>query len=254
MVQELPLSNVSIVVTRPSRQSKPFCDNLREQGANPIALPCIEIQPLSHNLSIDSGKIDLAIFISPNAVEYGYSALSDLGEKAASCQIAAVGPATTEALYHHGVEHVLFSRTSTDSEGLLEIPELQALDGKSVLIIKGVGGRSYLRDCLIQRGANLYSADVYKRAVPKQETAAILETKIDLILFTSSEIVENFLVITPKDLQKSLLSCQTIVGHPRIAEKVSSLGFKKLPIIATSPADREMLAAIKLWAQKNGEK
>ena len=254
MVQSLLLSHVSIVVTRPKRQSDPFCDKLRELGATPIAFPCIEIQPLTPPDNIGMQTLDFAIFTSPNAVEYGFHHFSKLGELAKSSKIAAVGPATAEALLSRGIENVLCSPTTADSEGLLEIPEFQALQGKSLLIIKGVAGRRYLRDCLEQRGANLTSVDVYERILPNHVEIACLGAKIDLILFTSSEIVENFLAITPKDLQKSLLNCQTIVGHPRIAEKVSSLGFKKLPIIATSPADREMLATIKLWAQKNGEK
>ena len=253
MTQDLLLSNTSIVVTRPSHQSGPFCDKLRELGAEPIAFPCIEIEEHSDPISFSPNEIDLVIFVSPNAVEYGYRALPDLPMMAQSCQFFAVGPATTESLHLHGVEHVLSPTTTPDSEGLLAIEELKELQGKSVLVIKGVGGRPYLKDCLIQRGANLYSIDVYKRALPKEVVSGHLEARIDLILFTSSEIVENFLAITPKELQESLLHCQTIVGHPRIAEKVSSLGFEKLPIIATSPADRDMLATIKIWAQKNGE-
>ena len=250
MTQDLLLSNTSIVVTRPRHQSGPFCDKLRELGANPIAVPCIEIEEHSEQISFNPDEIDLVIFVSPNAVEYGYRVLPNLSKMAESCQFSAIGPTTTEALHLHGVEHVLSSKTTPDSEGLLALPEFKSLHGKSVLIFKGVGGRTYLRDSLIQRGAKLYSLDEYKRSIPKKVAPGSLEARIDLILFTSSEIVENFLAITPKELQKSLLHCQTIVGHPRIAEKVSSLGFEKLPIMATSPADRDMLATIKLWAQR----
>ncbi len=254
MDQSLPLSNVSIVVTRPRRQSEPFCKKLRQLGASPISIPCIEVTSLSHQCDIDTNSFDFAIFISPNAVEFGYKSFLDLGEITEFCKIAAVGPSTAEALLNCGVENVLCSSTAADSEGLLEIPELQTLSGKSIKIIKGVGGRHYLKDTLVERGANVTSIDVYERKLPRSVPASAFRSKIDLILFTSSEIVENFLAITPLDLQKSLLNCQIIVGHPRIAEKVTSLGFKKLPIIAASPADREMLATIKLWAQKNGEK
>ena len=254
MAQNLPLSNISIVVTRPSRQSDSFCQKLHQLGASPIAFPCIDIIPIENQTQIDTSDLDFVIFVSPNAVVHGLNLIPDPGELSTYCKFAAVGPSTAESLINRGVDHVLCSTSTTDSEGLLDLPEFQSLEGKSVLIIKGSGGRTLLKNTLIKRGAKMLTVDTYERALPKVVDTDNLRTKIDLILFTSSEIAENFLAITPKDLQKSLLNCQVIAGHQRIAEKVSTLGFEKLPIIAASPADREMLATIKLWAQKNGEK
>jgi len=48
-----------------------------------------------------------------------------------------------------------------------------------------------------------------------------------------------------------LLDCQTIVRHLEISEKVSSLGFKKAPIIAASPTDGDMYQAILTWLVKS---
>lgn len=254
MEQKLPLSKTSIVVTRPKQQNKHICSDLASLGANAIAFPCIEIKPLSDfdKLVVDTqlSHCELIIFISTNAVQFGFEALPDLAKKIpASCQFAAVGASTAQALHNHGIQQVLTPLDNFDSEALLKLPELQNVKQKSVLIIKGQGGRALLHAMLENKGANTHSVDVYQRTLPKSVNLDALNAKIDLLLFTSSEAVKNFLVLTPESLQSILLDCQTIVGHTRIAEKVTALGFKKLPIVAATPSDTDMLAAINLWAQ-----
>ena len=252
MEDELALNNVSIVVTRPVKQNKALCSQLLALGATPIAFPCIEINPIENvqsEFSKLSGQLGMAIFISTNAVEFGLKALPELKKLLSqNCQIAAVGASTGQALREHGIDKVITPSTTPDSEELLKMAELQAVKQQSVLIVKGVGGRTLLQRTLENRGAQVYSMDVYERTLPKSVNIDLLSSKIDLILFTSNECVDNFLALTPKSLQKSLLSCHTIVGHPRIAEKVTSLGFENLPIIAATPSDTEMLAAIQKWA------
>ena len=254
MEQNLLLSNVSIVVTRPAKQNKAMCFKIEQLGASPISFPCIEIIPQDCAIS-PSNPINLAIFISPNAVEYGLPLFQALDKNlTANCQFVAVGTTTAQALNAQGLENVLSPKNSPDSESLLKLPELVDIENKSVLIIKGTGGRTLIKETLINRGASVHILDAYERAIPRTVDIHELNSKIDLILFTSNESAQNFLALIPDFLQKSLLNCQTIVGHPRIAEKVTSLGFKNLPIIATSPSDRDMLSAVKKWAHKNGEK
>ena len=258
MEQNLPLSNTSIVVTRPSLQCKNICNQLSSLGATPIPFPCIEINPTS-NLDISGidsalSNCELIIFISTNAVQFGFKIRPNLlKEVPALCQFAAIGASTAQALYEHGISHVVSPSDGFDSEQLLKLPELQNLKQKSVLIIKGKDGRNVLRQSLENSGAKVHSIDVYQRSLPKSVNLDAINTKIDLLLFTSSETANNFLELTPESLQNTLLSCQTVVGHKRIAEKVTSLGFKKLPIIAATPSDTDMLAAINLWAQNRSQ-
>ncbi|MDW3095836.1 MAG: uroporphyrinogen-III synthase [Gammaproteobacteria bacterium] len=253
MEQNLPLSKTSIVVTRPSLQNKNICTQLSSMGAIPIAFPCIEISPI---LNIDTSNFDkvlpncdLVIFISTNAVHYGLKTMPNLFKQVPeSCQFAAVGASTAQALSEYGVKRILCPSDKFDSEQLLKLPELEKLNKKSVLIVKGKDGQKSLHHSLESRGANVLSVDVYQRTLPKSVNLDAINTKIDLLLFTSSETANNFLELAPNSLKNTLLACQTLVGHKRIAEKVTSLGFKKLPIIAATPSDTDMLAAINLWA------
>ena len=253
MQQKSLLHNSSIVVTRPIRQSHHICQQLAELGARPIQFPCIEIQP---NLDVDSTNLErlvkhseVVIFISSNAVNYAFTAIPNFREIVSEKHtMVAVGSATAQTLRQHGMQQILTPDDNSDSEGILELKALQHVKQKMILIIKGMGGRELLFDTLQERGADVHNIELYQRILPKDVDVAPLTEKIDLILFTSSEAVNNFLTLVSNSLQESLLACQTMVGHPKIAEKVSSLGFKKLPIIAATPADADMLTAIIEWA------
>lgn len=242
MQQTLPLENISIVVTRPAHQNHAICQKLNQLGANTIAFPCIEILP---NPSIDPTLIQQQvtqcqglIFTSSNAVMQAFALIPSLKKFInRDCLIYAVGSATASALNQCGIEQVQTPNNVFDSEALLTIPALQEVKQKMMLIIKGIGGRELLYDTLRARGAQVQNIEIYQRSMPKLVDIKPLNSKIDLILFTSSETVNNFLALTSNSLQESLLRCQTVVGHPRIAEKVTALGFKKLPIIAATPSD-----------------
>ena len=256
MDQKLVLQNTSIVVTRPSQQNHNICNQLKKFGATPIAFPCIEICP---NPAADLAKIKqtiqrshMLIFISNNAVNFAFKLFPTLiKELPQDCIIAAVGSSTARVLQRYGVKKVLTPEHSPDSEQLLKHVDLQQVKQKVILIIKGIGGRELLYETLHNRGADVHNIELYERTLPELVDITPLNNKIDLILFTSNETVKNFLELTSGSLQESLLTCQTIVGHQRIAEKVSSLGFKKLPIIAATPSDADMLAAVLQWRRDN---
>lgn len=254
MNQSLPLLNTSVVVTRPAKQNFVTRQQLEKLGATAIAFPCIEILP---NTQVDLKQLkqqlsenQILIFISSNAVNQIFLLVPEFNEIVSDdCVICAVGSSTADTLRQYGIKQVLFPNQTSDSEGLLKLPELQQIEQKLILIIKGMGGRELLYESLSRRGALVQNAEIYQRSLPKLTDIAPLTKKIDLILFTSSETVNNFLTLSPDSLQQSLLNCQTVVGHDRIAEKVTTLGFKKLPIIAATPSDTDMLNAVQQWAK-----
>lgn len=256
MPRRLPLQNLSVVITRPAHSSHNICQHLADAGASPIAFPCLEIRSNPDaDLNLYAQQLErsnILVFTSKNAVNHAFHNFSNLTEICAQKPfVLAVGEATASALNRHGVEQVITPKHSTDSEALLKLEALQQVRENMIIIIKGVGGRELLYDTLMARGAIVHKMEIYQRDLPSRVDLTPLRNKIDLILFTSSESVDNFLTLTTNCLQQSLLACQTIVGHPRIAGKVSSLGFKKMPIIAVTPSDTDMLAAIHLWASEH---
>lgn len=247
----MKLSELSVVITRPQAQSRSLKQKLDALGCHTISCPCIQIKALSPQrvrsaLTQPLSSYDLICFTSPNSVTHGLTALPELEQLPASTQLAAVGKTTAHALRAQGLHNITVPEVKNDSEGLLAILAQQPLAGMTGLIIKGMGGRELLRIALQQRHCTVTTLDVYQRLLP--EHPVLLPDHIDVIMFTSSESAENFITLSATSDQQHLLNCQTLVGHPRIGQKVASLGFKKLPIIAASPADQDMLTALQHWA------
>ncbi|MCA9016958.1 MAG: uroporphyrinogen-III synthase, partial [Planctomycetaceae bacterium] len=194
-------------------------------------------------------SIDLVIFVSKNAVRFGTHWLNSLPLNS-DCVIAAVGPATQQALYQHGYSRVATGEAPYDSEALLASPIFNHVRSKTVLIVKGQGGRTYLADQLVARGAIVYTLDTYQRVLPEFEQG-VLEAcgQLNFVMFTSSESASNLLALLPPEYHDAMFQTVPIVGHPRIAETVARLGFKKKPIIAADPGDDAMFRAFKETVQ-----
>ena len=241
------------MVTRPIAQSAPLVQQLNELGATPLVFPCIEVAAVdSANqlaaLPVDLDQIDLFIFVSSNAVQYAFAQIPHLHQSVAlNKAFATIGRATAQSLHDLGVAQVIVPDQGFDSESLLALPVMSSMQNKNIVIVKGVGGRTKLSDTLRSRGANVHSLDVYQRQIPAKVNLDVLQTGPDVILFSSSESVENMLKIIPTHQHRCVLHSQTITGHARIAAKVTSLGFEKLPIIAANPSDQAMLTALKGW-------
>ncbi len=242
--------DLNVVFTRPRHQNPVLAEKCRLLGIRSHCFPCIDIAPINsqsvhRQLKHTLDHYDYICFTSPNAVTHGLISLPQLKHLPAHTRIAAVGESSARALRTQGFSTIITPTTSTDTEGLLAALEPYPLADKKVLIIKGVGGRELLKQALQNRHCVVNTCDVYQRVLPTDNSP--LPEQIDAILFTSSESAENFVQLNHLSENAELLDCQTIVGHPKISEKVSSLGFKKTPIIAASPTDGDMYQAILTW-------
>ena len=87
----------------------------------------------------------LLIFVSANAVRYAFPLLPE--QLPLDIDIAAVGSATARALSAVGLDPTLVPERM-DSEGLLALPTLHDVTGRSVVILRGNGGRELLFETL----------------------------------------------------------------------------------------------------------
>jgi uroporphyrinogen III methyltransferase / synthase len=110
-----PLEGRTIVVTRAAAQARSFVDLLRADGARVIKAPSIAIEPptswelLDATLN-DLGRYTWVVFTSVNGVAMVDRRLRERGQSwraLAAKQIAAIGPATAEALAEHGARSAL---------------------------------------------------------------------------------------------------------------------------------------------------
>lgn len=124
-----------VVITRPAGTASALARKVRALGGVPLRLPGMGLRAAPDadavRASMRAALADeLMVFTSPAAVRHA-AALLPL--RTAAC-VLAVGQGTAQALRRHGVAAPLAPRRQ-DSEGLLELPQLQSLRGRRVALI-----------------------------------------------------------------------------------------------------------------------
>lgn len=253
-MKDAPLAGLGILVTRPAHQSEHLAHLIREAGGNPILFPALEIvdmpdlQPL--NALIDRlEQFDLAIFISPNAVNKAMNLIRARRYLPSNLKIAAIGKGSAKVLAQYGVKDVITPQQRFDSEALLEMPELQTVAGKRIVIFRGDGGRELLGDELDRRGARHEYAECYRRQKPEADNGKLLylwaRNELHAITVTSSEVLHNLFDLVGKLGQQWLKKTPVFVPHERIAEAAREMGLQQ--VVVTEAGDEAMVAGLVAW-------
>jgi uroporphyrinogen-III synthase len=256
------LAGINILVTRPQHQAAGLSEKIRAEGGNPVLFPVLEIrdiedrQPLL-NLIDRLHEFHLAVFVSPNAVN---KAMGSIAAKRApqplppALKIAAVGQGTVKALKAFGAESVIAPTARFDSEALLDMAELQQVEGKRVVIFRGEGGRELLGETLKKRGAILEYVPCYRRAKPDADIAQSLKSwekmKIGGITITSSEGLRNLFEILGESGKGWLTATPLFAPHRRIAETARKLGVAH--VILTEMGDEGLLQGLLDYFRSHG--
>jgi uroporphyrinogen-III synthase len=247
------LAGRGIVVTRPAHQAAHFADLIRRAGGRAILFPVIAIadiddaQPLFALLDrLDD--FDLAIFVSPNAVDKAMTLLQAQRVVPLRLAYAAVGRGSVRALKKFGVTDVA-APARFDSEALLAMPELQNVAGKRVVIFRGAGGRELLGDVLVERGALVEYAECYRRVRPAADMAPLIAAwerdEIHAVTVTSSEGLHNFCALAGARGRPWLQKTPLFVPHPRIADAARKLEFSV--VVQTAQGDDGLLQGLRQW-------
>ena len=240
-----PLQGRRILVTRPAAQAGKLAQLIVEKGGEPLLFPLLQISPADDPEPLQQviGRLEdyaMAVFISPNAVDYSVPLILFRRAWPPCLQAAAIGPSTVAQLVAAGVGSVVAPEHRFDSEALLELPELQALRvaGKKVLILRGNGGRELLAETLIERGAQVDAVTCYKRLVPTDGTllmSLLRGNGLDALTISSTEGLRNLLHFDDQEVHEKLFSTPVFVPHQRIADAALNLGFRQVTL--TGPAD-----------------
>jgi uroporphyrinogen-III synthase len=232
MKPQAALRGLRIVVTRPARQAALLAQLIESHGAQVILFPVIDIRDVEDtsvlNAVIDRlDSYDLAIFVSPNAVDKGFEAIRARRTVPPALRFAAIGRGSAGALRKLGVGGVMAPDAGADSESLLRVPELNEIGGQRIVIFRGVGGRELLRDTLEARGAHVDYAECYHRVKPGADMSPIRHAlaggDIDALVFTSSEGLRNFCELLGAAETDTLARVPIFVPHPRIGETAREL-------------------------------
>jgi uroporphyrinogen III methyltransferase/synthase len=202
-----PLSGKRIVVTRTRKQAGALTEQLRDLGADVIELPTIRIEPPTDlrafaELVQDAHGYDWIVFTSPNGVNAFFELfykLYDDAREIGGAKIAAIGPATAQRLKHFHL-HVDLQPAEFVAEALAkEFRKAGDIENLRILIARAEKARDLLPKELSALGAIVDEGFAY-RTVPetRDDVGArrrLLEEGADLITFTSSSTVENFLAL-----------------------------------------------------------
>ena len=249
-MSDAPLSGRRVLVTRPTLQAGPLIAAIEAAGGQTVRFPVIRIAPRSPEIIraefASAPWPDIVIFISRNAVDNGLFAVQNCNAK-----IAAVGPATTEALESQGVRPDIVPIGGANSERLLEHPALQNVSGRVVMIVRGQSGRELLGDTLRDRGARVVYLPVYERtaytATPaelERLTETWEQSGIDCVTVMSADSVQFLLRQLPEPLIERLRKTPLVGPAGRVIQTASELVPGIPATSACGPGAADMVQAI----------
>ena len=248
------LTGLTIWLTRPRFQLPSLQAAIEARGGRVLALPMFEIEALEYTpvlkqLILNLDHYDLLFFISTNAAKLGMACVHDFWPQLPShLQYFAIGPSTAQALQELDVE-ALYPDTGMNSEALLAMPQLQAIEGKRGLIFRGVGGREILAGGLRSKGVQVDYAEVYTRSLPDYSEdflhQCLTESAPDAIVVSSSEALAN-LVKLLRDLWPGLFGTRLLVSSTRLEQDARAFGFRHVTTMggANDAAIMESLSSL----------
>jgi uroporphyrinogen III methyltransferase/synthase len=202
-----PLFGKRIVVTRTRKQAGALSAALRELGADVFELPTIRIEPPQNlrefaELVRDAHTYEWIVFTSPNGVTAFFDLFFKMYEDVRSiggAKIAAIGPATAAKVreYSLGVD---LQPKEYIAEAVVEAFKAQgSIENVTILLARAEQARDVLPNELAKLGAIVDVAVAY-RTVPETEDvsgglARFKAEGADMITFTSSSTVENFMAL-----------------------------------------------------------
>src|SRR5436305_4858918 len=210
------LSGKRIVVTRTRKQASVLSNKLRALGAQVVELPTIRIEPPTDlrefaELVQDAHIYDWIVFTSANGVEAFFEIffkLYDDAREIGGARIAAIGPATAQRVkdFHFNVD--LQPEEFVAEAIVKEFRKQGGIENLRILLVRAEKARDVLPKELSALGAILDEGLAYRTAPETRDTTGarrqLANEGADLITFTSSSTVENFLELGlpwPKGMQ-----------------------------------------------------
>ena len=191
-----------VVVTRAVEQSGELVRALEENGAASVMLPMVAFSPPDDTSGLDEAirgmaRFDWIFITSQNALralqERCQALKLDLRDAVGKGRVAAVGPATAEALKSAGIN---VAYTASKHQGVFLAHELsEEVKGKRVLLPRSDRANPELAEELKRLGAAVEEVIAYKTVSPDDVTLdharTALQQRVDAILFFSPSSVHH---------------------------------------------------------------
>lgn len=246
---ERPFFGRTVLVTRPAHQSDSMTLQLRTLGAEVLHQPAIEIAEPADWSPVDAALAEIVdfnwlVFSSSNGVEYFIRRLIAVGldlRALGHCKLAAIGPATVDALARYHLVADVCPNTYR-AEALAEALAPHAA-GQCFFLARASRGREVLAEKLTAAGGVVTQAVVYEsRDVAEADpevVAALDEGRVDWTTVTSSAIARSLVRMFGDSLHQTNLAAIS----PLTAEVLTELGHPPATVATEYTADG-VLAAI----------
>jgi len=202
-----PLSGVRVLVGRARHQASALSSGLRHLGAEVLEIPFIEIRKPRSYKALDAAlkhlpEYDWLVLTSVNGVDALWERLRKLrigGKPMRHMKIAAIGPATRQAIVQHGVKVNVVPKEYVAESVVTSLR--RKIKGKRVLLARAKVARDVIPRELRRLGAQVDVVEAYETVVPqssRQRLRAALaspQRRPDWITFTSSSTVRNFVAL-----------------------------------------------------------
>jgi len=254
-----PLRGRRVLIAASPHTAPVLAERIERLGGRVELFPALEIRPLGDTSALDAAieeleRYDWIVFTSGYGVRYFLSRFAARGGAAGAWRprkVCAVGPATARALAEAGIAVSLVPRDFS-AEGILAAfagleGGLPALDGARILLPRAREGRDVLPRELEAAGALVEVVPCYENVLPEVETSALRVLAADppeLLVFTSSSALQNFVRLLGEETGRRLLAGATVAAlGPVTAATATGLG-KKVDIVPEENTTRELVRAI----------
>ncbi len=236
--ENMPLFGKRVVITRSRSQASVLAEAIENLGGEPWEFPTICITDPDNFSPMDQAineitKYDWIIFTSANGVQSFFKRLyhckKDVRELK-GIKLCAIGPKTREELEIRGL-NCDYVPDEFVAEAIIEGLKKYDIKNKYFLLPRADIARKVLPIALQEMGAYVTEVDAYQ-TVPgegnvEQMRELIIENKVQVLTFTSSSTVKNFVKLLNKtDYQEMLAGLTIACIGPVTAATARELGLQ----------------------------
>lgn len=231
---------MAVLITRPDERGKQLTDWLNQSGIVALHLPLFRLEGGSQLGDLPTAltqlkEQDYVFLVSRNAVDFSHKTLTETGFCwPENLHYFTVGHSTAQYFSAQSGRTAHYPITTETSEGLLQLPQMHALENKRILILRGNRGRDFFAQQALLRGAEVRLLETYQR-VPiaynnEEQTSICKRAGIDTLVATSLEILYALVNFVPTADQDWLKNCCLITVSQRIAEVARPLGWHNIKV------------------------
>ncbi len=235
---------MTTLIVRPAAEAEALVALLKANNMPALAQPLMQQVPnnavsqLPHCLASLS-KGDFLIAISTAAIEMAHNYLKENGLFWSSeVSYLAVGMKTAQKWQTFVDQPVLYPPHRADSEGVLNLPCLQDIQHRRIVILRGNGGREHLYQALEARGATVQYCETYQRQWLTLSGHTLIQTwqaqNVTRIVITSGEQIERLCQLVPINARSWLWTRSLFVPSQRLNDLAVTLGFTDIHTVGSA--------------------